>query len=133
MTSFWSLYCLLWIYFTACSSVSIVNSEQVNAGWIPLGKYLFKVNIRDTGTMPWPSRNLHTQGHNRITRTMCEICSKLTIKTPEQRQWRLCFHCWLWIRKCLYLNAYICLHLRHFSCVFTVDFERGNAGWGTLR
>ena len=22
------------------------------------------------------------------TRAMCEICSKLTIKTPERRQWR---------------------------------------------
>ena len=35
----------------------------------PAGNYMFKVN-------------------NRNTRTRCEICSKLTIKTPEQRQWR---------------------------------------------
>ena len=27
--------------------------------------------------------------NNRNTRTRCEICSKLTIKTPEGRQWRL--------------------------------------------
>ena len=33
------------------------------------GIYLFKVN-------------------NRSTRTMCEICSKLTLKTPERRHWR---------------------------------------------
>ena len=26
--------------------------------------------------------------NNRNTRKRCEICSKLTIKTPEQRQWR---------------------------------------------
>ena len=26
--------------------------------------------------------------NNRNTRTSCEICSKLTIKIPEQRQWR---------------------------------------------
>ena len=26
--------------------------------------------------------------NNRSTRTKCEICSKLTIKTPEGRQWR---------------------------------------------
>ena len=32
-TSFWCLYCYLWTYFTTCSSVSIVNFEQVNAGW----------------------------------------------------------------------------------------------------
>ena len=35
----------------------------------PVGIYLFHVN-------------------NRNTRTMCEICSKLIIKTPEQRHWR---------------------------------------------
>ena len=26
--------------------------------------------------------------NNRNTRIKCEICSKLTIKTPERRQWR---------------------------------------------
>ena len=26
--------------------------------------------------------------NNRDTRTRCEICSKLTIKTPERRHWR---------------------------------------------
>ena len=36
---------------------------------IPNGIYLFKVN-------------------NRNTRTRCEICSKLTINTPERRQCR---------------------------------------------
>ena len=35
----------------------------------PVGIYLLKVS-------------------NRNTRTRCEMCSKLTIKTPEQRQWR---------------------------------------------
>ena len=25
--------------------------------------------------------------NNKNTRAMCEICSKLTIKTPERRQW----------------------------------------------
>ena len=36
---------------------------------LPAGIYLFKVN-------------------NRNTRTRCEIYSKLTINTPERRQWR---------------------------------------------
>ena len=35
----------------------------------PAGIYLLKVNKRNT-------------------RTMCKVCSKLTIKTLEQRQWR---------------------------------------------
>ena len=30
------------------------------------------------------------KGNNRNTRTRCEICSKLTIKTPERRHWRCC-------------------------------------------
>ena len=34
----------------------------------PVGNYMFKVN-------------------NRNTRARCEICSKLTIKTPERRYW----------------------------------------------
>ena len=36
---------------------------------LPAGNYMFKVN-------------------NKNTRTMCEICSKLTIKIPERRHWR---------------------------------------------
>ena len=35
----------------------------------PAGNYMFKVNIRNT-------------------RARCEICSKLTIKTPERCHWR---------------------------------------------
>ena len=35
----------------------------------PAGNYMFKVD-------------------NRNTRTRCEICSKLTMKIPERRQWR---------------------------------------------
>ena len=35
----------------------------------PAGNYMFKVNNRDT-------------------RTRFEICSKLTMKTPERRHWR---------------------------------------------
>ena len=44
---------------------SLLSTNQ----WLnPAGIYLLKVN-------------------NRITRTRCEICSKLTIKAPEQRYW----------------------------------------------
>ena len=33
LKSLWCLYCKLWIYFTPCSSVFIVNFEHVIAGW----------------------------------------------------------------------------------------------------
>ena len=47
-----------------------MESEKTSKTIIyPAGIYLLKVN-------------------NRNTRTWCEICSKLTIKTPERRQWR---------------------------------------------
>ena len=43
--------------------------EKENLSSFPMGIYLPKVN-------------------NRNTIRRCEICSKLTIKTPERRQWR---------------------------------------------
>ena len=45
MVSFWCLYCWPWTYFTSCSSVSIVNSEQVNAGWE--GVFYWETLIKD--------------------------------------------------------------------------------------
>ena len=46
------------------------NENDKNAvAIVPAGNYMFKVN-------------------NRNARTRCEICSKLTIKTPERRHWR---------------------------------------------
>ena len=33
-----------------------------------------------------PSEHLLAQVNNKNTRKMCEICSTLTIKTPERRQ-----------------------------------------------
>ena len=37
---------------------------------------------------PFPACNYIIKVTNRNTRTRCEICSKLTIKTPKQRHWR---------------------------------------------
>ena len=54
----------------------------------PVGIYMFKVN-------------------NSNTETRCEICSKLTIKTPVRRQWR---------RSALYIVNFE--HISHFVLVF---------------
>ena len=51
---------------TACNSVS---TNLCIKDICPAGIYLLRVN-------------------NRNTRTRCEVCSKLTTKTPEWRQWR---------------------------------------------
>ena len=54
-----------------CQSLNQVTPLQSSIQTsYPASNYLFKVN-------------------NRNTRTRCEICSKLTIKTPERRQWGL--------------------------------------------
>ena len=51
--------------------------------------------------------NYMFQVNNRNTRTMYEICSKLTMKTPERRHWR---------------------HLG----VFVVNIEEVNSGWALI-
>ena len=55
---------------------------------------------------------------NRNTRKRCGICSKLTIKTPERRQWRS--------------SGVFIVNLEHstpFSSVSIVDFEQVNICW----
>ena len=42
VASFWCLYCYLWTYFTPCSSVSIVNFQQVITGWVATMFLIFK-------------------------------------------------------------------------------------------
>ena len=50
----------------------------------------------------------------RSSRKSCEICSKLTVKTPEQRHWR---------RFCVFIVNFE--HISHFFYrVSIVDFER---------
>ena len=38
--------------------------------------------------LPYPANNYFFKVNNRSTRKRCEICPKLTIKTPLRRQWR---------------------------------------------
>ena len=44
--------------------------------------------IKDGWYGPNPAGNYLLKVNNRNTRKRCEICSKLTIKTPERRHWR---------------------------------------------
>ena len=68
-----------WLLVASVLSKIMFQEAVISANYLLAGNYMFKVN-------------------NRNTRRRCEICSKLIIKTPEQRHWRL-------------------------SCVFIVDFE----------
>ena len=70
-----------------------VNFEWINEMLLPTGSYLLKV-------------------HNRNTRTRCEICLKLTIKTPERRQSR---------RSGAFIVNFD--HISHLVLVFLLFFE----------
>ena len=95
------------------SHLSHLLSKEIN----PTDIYLFKFN-------------------NGNTRKRCEICSKLTIKTPKRRQRRRsgvllltaimfhtffwCFYCWLWTSK------YLLRMVRFMFCYSKI--ELGNHG-----
>ena len=61
--------------------------------------------------------------NNRNTKTRCEICSKLAIKTPEQRHWHrsgvFVVNFWTYFTPC--------------SNISNFDFEQVNASWVTWK
>ena len=66
-----------------------------------------------------PSNNYLLKIDSRNTRKRCEICSKLTIKIPEQRQWR-----------CSSVFLVNLEHISHsFSTAFVVNSEQVNVSW----
>ena len=67
----------------------------------PVNNHMFKIDIENT-------------------RTRCEICSKLIIKTPQ-----FFFYCWLWTCICL-LGSYL-----HFHCLN--NFAHGCTFWNWHR
>ena len=78
-------------YWSEIESISMSEHKVTNHynGYLfPAGNYMFNVNNRDT-------------------RTRCEICSKLTTKTPERRQWR---------RSSVFIVNFE--HISHFVLVF---------------
>ena len=86
--SFWYLCCWLWTYFIPCSNVSIVNFEQINAGWDILE--LIHVGTYMNGLTPL------MQNVPKWSDTVLKSVQILTMKKPELRQWRLfCFFFYL--------------------------------------
>ena len=80
--------------------------------------------------------HLLIESPQRNTKWICDVCSKLTIKTPEQCQWYCsgvsilnfehishlswCFHCWIWTSKCRLgsLLYFFCRIAKFFRNVF---------------
>ena len=58
----------------------------------------------------WTTRVYLFKVNKRNTRTMCEVCSKLTIKTPERLQWRQ------WRRSCVFIVKFE--QISHIVLVF---------------
>ena len=78
--------------------ISIVSDCLESVKLIPANFYMFK-------------------GNNRDTRESCEICSKLTMKTPERRHLRL--------------SGVFIVNFEHiFSSISIVNFEQVNVSWG---
>ena len=65
----------------------------------------------------FPAGNYMFKANNKNTRTRFEICSKLTIKTSERRDWR---------RSGVFILNFE--HFTPFSSVFINNFEQVNSG-----
>ena len=98
MNSLEIIYFLFFFHINFCCLHRLKELRVGRLYNIPGGIYLLQVNSRNT-------------------RTRCEIYSKLTIKTPEQRQWRR--------------SGVFIVNFDHFftpcSCAFIVNFEHAIA------
>ena len=76
-------------------------------------------NLVKNGIIAHPAAIYLVKLNNRNTRTRCEMCSKLTIKTSERREWRrsdvFVVNFWTYFTPC--------------SSVSVVDFGYVIAGW----
>ena len=102
-------FCFLWIYLNFSETLplpqcnlSSYNEKICKIEVSGANFYSFKVNNRSTGKR-------------------CEICPKLTVKTPERHRWRrsgvsiinfehililfYCFYCWLWEGKYFWIGS----------------------------
>ena len=82
---------------------STKNSRMKGEHCVSANIYLFKVS-------------------NRNTREKCEICSKLTIKSPKRRHWR---------RSGVFIVNFE--HISHIFLAFLLfDFEQANVSWDVI-
>ena len=83
-----------WSLATLLKKNSMTGVFFVNILWIFLEILFYRTPINGSFWTPDPLSKIHLAGNNmfkvnnRNTRTRYEICSKLTTKTLERRQWR---------------------------------------------
>ena len=113
----WMLYWIQIKLSIHCSGVFIVDLEHILCNdlvflFITLGRYYSGGKCLSVGIY------LFKVSHGN-TRAMCNICSKLTIKTPERRHLR---------RPDAFIVNFEHISHKMFSC-FLVDFEQVNVDW----
>ena len=92
-------HCYFWTYFAPLSSIFFFcwtwtgicllgsnNSRNVFKCTFSEFHWVFRIKV---------SGNYMFEVNNKNTKTKCEICSKLTIKTPERRQYSLASFGWV--------------------------------------
>ena len=96
----------------------VINIKFNEINWQKNEKIILKRNMPNFALHP--VSNCIFKVNNRDTRTKCEICSKLTIKTPERRYWR---RSGVFIVNCEHVS-----HLVNFVNSI-VNFELVNVHW----
>ena len=97
---------LFFKYDSRCVILSIIIQNLLN----------FHILLFQARTLNFPANIYSFKVNNRNTRKRCEICSKLTTKTPERRQWRC--------------SGVFLLTLNIFLTFF--HFEQVNVSWFTI-
>ena len=76
-----------WLFMTSnfwLSCLGIIYRPRTHYWWLQASQK----TIAPHHSYPFPAGICLVKVNNRNTRKRCEICAKLTIKTPERRQWR---------------------------------------------
>ena len=110
---------LTWLVqeLTLSSAFIFQTFAKLIHAWSPF-RIIWLYNLMGKSNLILPSRQLHVQVNSRNTRRRCEICSKLTIKTPERGRW----YC-----SGVFIVNFV-TYFTPFSSVSIVNFERVNAG-----
>ena len=115
----WIMFLLFFSYKTAPAILDLIIEKCSSPTWkICIFKNHVIVTWLKQGII-YPAVNFMFKVSNRNTVTRYEMCSKLTIKTPERRQWRG--------------SGVFIVNFEHIShlvlVVSIVNFEQVNAGW----
>ena len=72
--------------------IEVLSKHTSFGAKIPIGNYMFlQLHVRVTCPRNYSASIYLLKVNNRNTRTRCEICSKLNIKTPERRKFQCNF------------------------------------------